>query len=74
MTEIHKWRKKSYLTVKIKVDDTFFAKTPDLSGSSEYPFTIDAKVKIIDMKFDRHTIEMDTDLDKPAHKEDKPTY
>lgn len=74
MTEIHKWRKKSYLTVKIKVDDSFFAKTPDLSGSSEYPFTIDAKVKLIDMKFDRHTIEMDTNLDKPIHKEDKPTY
>ena len=74
MTEIHKLRNKIYLTVKIKVDDSFFAKTPDLSGSSEYPFTIDAKVKIIDMKFDRHTIEMDTNLDKPTHKEDKPTY
>lgn len=47
-----------------------FAKTPDLSGSSEYPFTSDAKVKIMDMKFDRHTIEMDTNLDKPAHKEE----
>lgn len=74
MSEMHKWRKKSYLTVKIRVDDSFFAKTPDLSGSSEYPFTSDAKVKIMDMKFDRHTIEMDTNLDKPAHKEEKPTY
>jgi len=74
MTEIHRWKKKSYLTVKIKVDDTFYAKTPDLSGTSEYPFSPDAKVKIIEMKFDRHTIEMDTDLDKVQSKSEKPAY
>lgn len=74
MSEMHKWKKKSYLTVKIRVDDTFFAVTPDLSGTSEYPFTHDAKVKIMDMKVDRHTIEMDTNQDKPTQKEDKPTY
>ena len=68
MTDLHKWRKKSYLTVKIKVDDSFSAKTPDLSGSSEYPFTSDAKVKIMEMKVDRHTIEMDTNQDKPTLK------
>jgi len=74
MSDLHRWKKKSYLTVKIRIDDIFFAKTPDLSGSSEYPFTVDAKVKIMDMKVDRHTIETDTNLDKPVQKEDKPTY
>lgn len=65
MTDLHKWRKKSYLTVKVRIDDTFFAKTPDLNGYKEYPFSLDAKIKIMDIRSDRHTIEMDTDQNKP---------
>ena len=68
MSDLHRWKKQSYLTVRVKVIDTFYAKTPDLSGTSDYPFSPQAKVKILDMKVDRHTIEMDTDLDKPKEK------
>jgi hypothetical protein len=74
MSEMHKWKKTTYLTIKVKVNDTFFAKTPDLRDSSEYPFSTDAKVKIMETKFDRHTIEMDTNLDKPTPKNDNPPY
>ena len=58
MNDIYKWKKISYLTVKFKIEDWFYAKTPDVEKN--FPFSPNAKFTLLDVLNTRHTVEMES--------------
>ncbi len=53
--EVKKWKKKTYMNVDILMEDTFYARTPDVS--KEYPPSTKAVFTILEHREKRSTLE-----------------
>lgn len=53
--EVKKWKKKTYMNVDILMEDTFYARTPDINN--EYPPSTKAVFTIIEHREKRSTLE-----------------
>lgn len=52
---VKKWKKKTYMNVDVLLEDTFYAKTPDLDR--DFPPSNKALFTIIERKEERSTLE-----------------
>jgi len=66
--EVKKWKKITYIEAKIEVIDWFYARTPDLRDTENYPFTNNAKYRITNIDGKRSTVE-EIDLEKEKNEE-----
>ena len=55
MSTVKRWKKKTYMTVDVLLEDEFYAKTPDLDRS--FPPSNKAKWTVIEQKDTRSTLE-----------------
>ena len=64
MSTVKRWKKKTYMTVDVLLEDEFYAKTPDLDRS--FPPSNKAKWTVIEQKDTRSTLEeLPIDQSKP---------
>jgi hypothetical protein len=55
MSTVKRWKKKTYMSVDVLLEDEFYAKTPDLDRS--FPPSSKAKWTVLEQKDTRSTLE-----------------
>tara|TARA_R100001443_G_scaffold82281_2_gene89239 strand:- start:1714 stop:1962 length:249 start_codon:yes stop_codon:yes gene_type:complete len=55
MSSVKRWKKKTYMSVDVLLEDEFYAKTPDLDKT--FPPSNKAKWTVIEQKDTRSTLE-----------------
>lgn len=55
MSSVKRWKKKTYMTVDVLLEDEFYAKTPDLDKT--FPPSNKAKWTVVEQKDTRSTLE-----------------
>ena len=68
MSVVRRWKKKTYMTVEVLLEDEFYAKTPDLD--TYFPPSNKANWTVIEQKESRSTLEeLPIEEEKPKNEE-----
>lgn len=66
-TEVKKWKKKTYINADILMEDTFYAKTPDLNAN--FPPSNKAVFTVLEKRETRSTLEEIDETNEKTTKE-----